>query len=864
MQLALSRSWFLPVFAGLLLGGCVSAPPAPVQTPEAPQVLPPPVSMRASFACSGALPEVHWQICTSDALASLDRQLAERVHQRVQELDLVGALLLEASQRQWQLSRAGQCGLGEQSASSGVADPTAQACLGRLYQARLQALDSWPSVSPRSNVEHPLAAYAEFRLAEGHDALCQPLANALNADLRRHGDPDVARLPGNRALISSAGGEQQINLAGVQLEVDRYNAGPFAGYQQRSRGLSINGVLQLDQRTLPRWVAAQPNYGGRANVSSSQTGDYARIDVFEREGRPLVLVNETWGFYSPAARGESAFAGLYALQGGSLQPLCLYQSYLTPPRTRLLEGLPIYSQLTEALDTLAGDPLPGYAQHERRDNFQRWKERQWTLLNLPLLGADALSRYGREAALRQRHDQALEMLFQWSERNLRSKQRYQQLLPLLRPAHAELHAMYQQQGLDAAQAGAAADLLLHETFARSLENLQAPAGVPGLPLQGFASYQPRYAIAPTPGELEHGRSFQRLHSVLLNQGPLPAVRDFLAWESRTFGEERGLGADADTALMAAANNPPALAYLLEQGLDPNQANAWGKTALMTAVQQDNAEAVSLLLAAGADVHAQTRARQAGVGGPDRQEAARGRQTALLMAAEQASETVITQLLAADAARQAWGGYDMAVCTALAGNAQLLASTQQALRARLCVEDDYAPLPVSRQVAANLREGDVLVIRDEGIEYPVSLLQRGETQLFGRHYQLTPKRLRSDLRGLATNVGIAANRRARLSISGPLTLVFDDLAAVSPESVPLQVSFPVSGSGAAVAGYALSTSPAMQVLSTPFDAERNDAESTWRALYSAALTQGFRPTGQGYVLIHTRGRSWTEYQLVVTE
>ena len=42
------------------------------------------------------------------------------------------------------------------------------------------------------------------------------------------------------------------------------------------------------------------------------------------------------------------------------------------------------------------------------------------------------------------------------------------------------------------------------------------------------------------------------------------------------------------------------------------------------------------------------------------------------------------------------------------------------------------------------------------------------------------------------------------------------------------------------------------------------ESTWRALYSAALTQGFTPTSRGYVVVHTRGGMRTEYQLVVTE
>lgn len=55
-----------------------------------------------------------------------------------------------------------------------------------------------------------------------------------------------------------------------------------------------------------------------------------------------------------------------------------------------------------------------------------------------------------------------------------------------------------------------------------------------------------------------------------------------------------------------------------------------------------------------------------------------------------------------------------------------------------------------------------------------------------------------------------------------------------------------------------------MLSVIFDNERNDAAGTWRALYEAAQAQNMTPANERYILLHTRGRRATEYQLVVTD
>lgn len=851
------------------LSGCAGQPVAgPVDnTPPPPSLPTERATTKASFECGGALPPVHRQICASDDLSLADRQLHEQHRARVQATDMAGALLLEANHRQWLLGRAGHCGLGQESGTETQADSQAIGCLQSLYRQRSRELASWPEAQPQAQSKpHAYASYVDYRLADSRDpALCSAMTADLNNDLARHGRPSAARLAGVTLLAGTHAPKTSANINGSEIQVDVYNAGPYAGYENRSRVLIVNGQAILGHRTMPQWIAQQPNYGGRAHASSSQTGDYGSIDVFTRDGRTLVMVNETWGFYSPAARGESAFSGLYELQGQAVQPLCLFQTYLTPPRTNTLAGMPSYAQLQAELDKLAGDPLPGYAQHERRDNFQTWKERQWTLLNLPLLGADALSRFGRDGAVRQRNDAAMEAFFAWSERSLSNKAMYRRVMPMLQPAHNELVQMFAAQGLSDSDARASADLLFHETFARATENLSAPEQAPGLPLPSGANYQPRFAIAPAAGELERGRNFATLYSVLLNNAPQNVVRDFIAYETDTLGRQRGLGPDASPALLAALETPANVRLLLDAGFDVNDANAWGKTPLMAAAQLNELDSARLLLGSGADVHRQTtQSPGLGVGGPDREEAASGRRTALLMAARDAEASMITTLLDAGAARQLWKGYHQQVCNALDANPKLSDSERAAFKEPLCREV-YKPLPVSQQKPVNIRAGDILPLRDDGVIYEIRLIERPAMDLFGRAYNLSPKRMRKDIGSLARTVGTAATRRGKVRIEGPLTLVFADLSAVTPDNLPVTVSFPVDATGVpSVAGFVMDKVDAQQVLTVDFDAQRNDVEGTWRALYSAALTQGFTPAGSGYVVVHTRGGLRTEYQLVVTE
>ena len=850
----------LPAAALLMLGGCTTQPTAPVsETSSRPQLQPASYQpdQPPGYDCRNALPDVQRLICTDQRLAGLHLSVQQLYHQRLGELDVPALMLLQSNQRQWLLSRFEQCPQAE--------DSQRASCLEGLYGQRLAALRNWPAVASRASTQpHALASYAEYRLAEGSAPFCNAFTDRLNSELRRNGLPLMSRLPGVEALADSLGGALETDTSSGRLRIDIHNSGPYGGQRMRPTGLSLNGERIMDSRTLPAWVAQQPNYGGRAHVSSSQTGDYGAIQIFREDGQLRILVNETWGFYSPAARGESAFAGLYALQGGSLQPLCLYRSYLTPPRTDLLAGLPRVQQLQGLLTQLAGQPLNEVAQHERRDQHQFRSELQWTLLNLPLLGGDQLERHGRRAALQQQHDLLLERLFQWSERNLLNKQLYRQLVPVLAPTHGELRGVFADQGLNPGEAEAAADLLIHAMLADAMNNLPLDGQRVDLPLPAFADYRSRYRIATEPGELERGRQFQSLHSVILNGAPWPVVNDFIGWERGQRGAQTGLGADQDSAVHAAVANPQLLQALLQRGFDINAQNAWGRTPLMLAARLDQPESLRLLLAGGADVHLRTRRNQsAGAGGMDRNEATGSPQTALLLAASHAGAETIRGLLDAGANKEEWGGYQQQVCSALDGNARLDAAQRDSLRQGLCAVS-YAPAPVTRQPVANLREGDELVITEDAQTYRIRLQQRSAHPWFSRPLQMTAQRMSRDLPGVGRSIGMAAVRRAGVRLEGPFTLYFADLTAASGEGLRFEAGFPVRTTGNPVGGYQQRDLPALQVLSVFLEPDQQNAEAAWRALYSAAYTQGFEPTHEGLVVSHTRARRATEYQLVVRD
>ena len=112
--------------------------------------------------------------------------------------------------------------------------------------------------------------------------------------------------------------------------------------------------------------------------------------------------------------------------------------------------------------------------------------------------------------------------------------------------------------------------------------------------------------------------------------------------------------------------------------------------------------------------------------------------ALLLAARNADARMISTLMDAGAARQLWKGYHQQVCNALDANPNLSDSERAGFKQPLCKEV-YQPLPVSQQKPVDIRAGDILPLRDDGVIYEISLLQRPERQSLCRRLRSRNRR-----------------------------------------------------------------------------------------------------------------------------
>ena len=571
------------------------------------------------------------------------------------------------------------------------------------------------------------------------------MAQRFDNLLISHGDADPKRLAGVTEVIGTHGEELSRTggvVGGRSVGVELGDPGLYASYQIRAKAATVNGRRVIDEKSLARWIQEQKNAGGRFNSLSSQTADYASIDVFHLRGRDFALVAEPWAYYSPAAKGEASYAGLFEIvnesSGSAAAPRCLYKLFLAPPVAGVSARLLAFTQLTQALDAIIGGApalVKSYSPSERLERSVLRDESLWTQLTLPLLTIDDANRPGRMLAMRRQHDAMMEAIFDWSERNTTAKQRYRELMPLFAPAHAELIGLFEGgHGLSNAEAVAAADIVMMDTVAYAAENLRHELAAHSLNATAQAPYLPRFSPAPLPGALEQGRQFPTLHSALLNLAPAAVITDFVKYEFGDAARKRGRNRrsiSGETALMAAVAQPDLVQQLLSAGADPNEANLFNYTPLMAAVAAGQVSSAEQLLNAGADVAAATIAWDSvGAGWPDLELGAVSGRTALMIAASGGTSELLRLILERNSPRSPLDSNGRSACNLLESNAIITRAEIAELRPVVCRPDPpritaeritVKPMTLRELIAA----GGIRLTRDEVILMTSGATVQGE-------------------------------------------------------------------------------------------------------------------------------------------
>ncbi|HQW20295.1 MAG TPA: ankyrin repeat domain-containing protein [Rhodocyclaceae bacterium] len=579
--------------------------------------LPPPVPV-PTFSCDTTAQEI---MCSDEALARLDKELATIYHHQLRHSDSIGRDLLVAEQKRWLIGRATACQVPTLRLDyAAPPNPALVSCLIKVYAERIVALKQWPqnSYAPPASTKgsltpYRLSAYVEFRQADDHEPqLCAALADAFNGVLRSRGDLDIPHIPGMSELAGTHGeeGANATHTDAPKFFVELRDAGPYAGYALRAGALkSSDGRTLLDEAALGNWIRSLPNHGGRPNSAASQTGDYGSVDVFRYSDRTLTLLAEPWGQYSPGAQGEWAFSGVYQItSAGTVEPLCLYRTYMRPPLKNGFERLPTYNALLALLSRIHGTPSGELVGGDLHAEHLLHLESQWQIQNMPLLGLDDVQRHGWSGWLRLRHDAVLDALFSWSERSLRNKTAYRHLLTLLPAAVEEVSDIYQRtQRLTADDAREAANLAVMRVLAYDVSDLSG--NVVTLPdtLVAAMKYRAKYPIVASESDIQRDRAYSGLYSAALNGAEKEVIDDLIKYEYANGKSRQTHGADGETALMAAVESPEIVQQLLAAGAGVNEVDTQGRTPLINAAEIGQPESIRLLLAAGAQVAARSKA-----------------------------------------------------------------------------------------------------------------------------------------------------------------------------------------------------------------------------------------------------------------
>jgi uncharacterized protein len=452
----------------------------------------------ASTNCFESSTPAEKAACSVPSLAALNRNMTETLQRDLRQADAFSRDALMAVQRQFLLGLDTACHPGA------TADTAAKACLARQFQTETARLAEWHPVPVRAAGRQAVAQYVHFRLAGENNhpnaGVCGTIARDANASLAQSGTVDPAFFPGATEIAGSHG--QAVGEAdGHRYAVDLHLANAYGSFAQRARTVSIDGAAPvLDAVTLGQLLqSTAENHGARFSAFASQTGDYGAIDVFASGGRVLALLEDAWGFDTPAAPGEFAHAGIWDLTGGTAVPLCLFDTFKMPAENGVFDHLSNFTPWRALLMQIRDSAQPPLGVGFLRDQGQLRTETDWMLLNMPLVISQQARDGGWTPWLRHRHDDVLDALFAWSTTAPANKALFDQAFALLRPAAQDLVTAYQQtealSGEEAKEAaGVAVMELLYGATVSIAPGLGADLHAPG----SEAGTRPRYPILASP------------------------------------------------------------------------------------------------------------------------------------------------------------------------------------------------------------------------------------------------------------------------------------------------------------------------------------------------------------------------------
>ena len=457
----------------------------------------------ASTNCFESSTALERAACAVPSIAPLNRAMTDTLQTGLRDADLFSRDALMASQRAWLLGLPALCHLAE--SADGKPDAVSVQCLSSQLQTRTASLASWRRPMRAGAGHAALAQYVRFAVAGNQQpataSFCATLARQANVSLARNGMVDPASFPGG-VEIAGSHGPASGQAGGHRYAVDLHMANAYGSFAQRARAVSVDGApAVLDAVSLGQLLqASAENNGARFSAYASQTGDYGAIDVFSQDGRVVALLEDAWGFDTPAAPGEFAHAGAWDIGAGTAAPLCLFDTFKMPAEDGAFDHLPAFTPFRAAILRIRADAQPKLGVATLRDQGQLRAETEWMLLNMPLVASEEARQGGWTPWLRHRHDDVLDALFAWGARDPANKAQFDQIFALLRPAAQDLVRAYQQtQALSGEEAQTAAGLAVMELLYGAADAVSPGIGADLAAPGSAAGLRPRYPILASPG-----------------------------------------------------------------------------------------------------------------------------------------------------------------------------------------------------------------------------------------------------------------------------------------------------------------------------------------------------------------------------